>query len=351
MNMANLNIRNVSDELYHRVRAAAACGAPRIPKGALEKWVKRALLRAVESHEPGLGAPRLKFCAGCFLKNQSAVLEARSATAPPSTSEVATRIELPAPAPVQNVFADILSEDGDSMAEAGMLGAFDDVADVLQEIAAVTNPSREAAALVTDSPLMSAAELTDAIEVSPGLWVGDAGAFEHLRLTAPCLHCGHPEWNPTLRQPTCTGGETGHSFESGWAILSAAKEPWHRQMVGYETKSAPEGPERLVARRGKWMALNLIDVREIGPGGAHYVSDEAVQAGLDFIHERLEAGNRVLLHDGKGVSAAPAIAMLYMIGEAMLPLDAPWPAFKELYPVFDPKEGMRAYLQVKGLRG
>jgi hypothetical protein len=55
--VSNINTRNIPDDLYHRVRAAAAMGGSRIPKGALERFVIRALRRAVEDPQPGAGLP------------------------------------------------------------------------------------------------------------------------------------------------------------------------------------------------------------------------------------------------------------------------------------------------------
>lgn len=41
--MAQINARNIPDDLYHRVRLAAANGSSHMAKGALERFVIRAL--------------------------------------------------------------------------------------------------------------------------------------------------------------------------------------------------------------------------------------------------------------------------------------------------------------------
>jgi hypothetical protein len=133
---------------------------------------------------------------------------------------------------------------------------------------------------------------------------------------------------------------------AGYSKLSAAKEPWHREMVSYQTKSAPEGPERLFARRGNHLALNLIDVRALGPGDQFYVPTEVITAALGFIDERLAAGDSVLIHAGDGKSSAPGIAFAYMRKHGMLPAryeDARH-AFKEKYADFEPNAGMSSFL-------
>ena len=121
--------------------------------------------------------------------------------------------------------------------------------------------------------------------------------------------------------------------------------PWHRQMVGYKTKSAPEGPERLFARRGNHMALNLIDVRQLGPGGHAYAPAEVFRVAFEFISERMASGDHVLVHCNKGESRSPTIALLWMLQNDLLSPDAPLPMFEQLYRNFLPSEGMKAYIR------
>jgi hypothetical protein len=92
--MANINTRHIPDELYYRVRMAAAMGGNRIPKGALERFVIRALRRAVEDPQPGAGLPRLKLCAGCFARNQTAFAVPPSNNVPPTQYETAREIRV-----------------------------------------------------------------------------------------------------------------------------------------------------------------------------------------------------------------------------------------------------------------
>jgi hypothetical protein len=157
-------------------------------------------------------------------------------------------------------------------------------------------------------------------EVHPGLWVGSDADYELVQ-----------------------GLATEHL---GWSFLQAAKEPWHRTLVGYQTRSAPEGPERLAARRGNRMALNLIDVHELGPGGERYVPEAVIEAALVFLGERLAAGDQVLVHSGRGTSRAPAIALLYLQRQGILPeaYEAARALFLAKYPAFAPGAGLAAYL-------
>jgi hypothetical protein len=95
------------------------------------------------------------------------------------------------------------------------------------------------------------------------------------------------------------------------------------------------------------MALNLIDVRQLGPGGHHYVPDEVIEAGLKFISERMAAGDQVIVHCNQGKSRAPSLGLLWMLREGLISEDAPLPSFAQLYEKFLPSAGMKEYLRQK----
>jgi protein-tyrosine phosphatase len=177
------------------------------------------------------------------------------------------------------------------------------------------------------SDLRTILEVCMLCEVSPGLWVGSDTQMESVE----AIEQDAQTWDT----------------RTGMSVLSAARDPWHRNMLGYRTKSAPEGLERLVARRGNHMALNLIDVRQLGPGGHHYVPDEVIEAGLKFISERLATGDQVIVHCNQGKSRAPTLALLWMLREGLISEDAPLPSFEQLYKNYLPSAGMKEYLRQK----
>jgi len=48
--------------------------------------------------------------------------------------------------------------------------------------------------------------------------------------------------------------------ETGWCVVHACKDPYHRQALGYTGRAAPkEHPEYLIARRDNQLILNLVD--------------------------------------------------------------------------------------------
>jgi len=51
--------------------------------------------------------------------------------------------------------------------------------------------------------------------------------------------------------------------ETGWRVIHACKEPYHRQALGYRGQGAPRNdPEYLVAVRGERLMLNMVDVTD-----------------------------------------------------------------------------------------
>lgn len=131
--------------------------------------------------------------------------------------------------------------------------------------------------------------------------------------------------------------------QAGWCIVHACKEPYHRQALGYSGRAAPSShPEYLVARRGNRLILNFVDAPD-----PKYVPRELVDAALEFIHERLAEGSRVLVHCNRGESRAPTLALLYLARYTEELPSAIGPAFDEFrrrYPEYRPADGVHGYV-------
>lgn len=132
--------------------------------------------------------------------------------------------------------------------------------------------------------------------------------------------------------------------QKDWAVVHACKEPYHRQALGYTGRGAPKNhPEYLVAYRGQRLMLNIVDANNPA-----FFAPEMINAALNFIEEKLNAGMRVLIHCNLGLSRSPAIALLYMAARlSALPttsLEAAEQEFKQLYPNYAPQSGIRRYL-------
>lgn len=131
------------------------------------------------------------------------------------------------------------------------------------------------------------------------------------------------------------------SGKAGWAILHCAKEPYHREMVGYSARSLDRlDPEYLVALRTDRMALNMIDAPK-----PEFFAPKMVQAGLDFIRISLSDGKNVLVHCNQGGSRGPIMAMLYLAPAMPEDFEAAEEALRALYPNYTPGAGFRAFAQ------
>ncbi len=95
----------------------------------------------------------------------------------------------------------------------------------------------------------------------------------------------------------------------GYSRLSCCKDgpDSHRSMLGYTSLGAPKGKDYLVARRGDWMALNLIDSPD-----PNMIPDAVIEAGIKFIDEQIKKGKTVFVHCNAGHSRSPSIVMMYL---------------------------------------
>lgn len=333
LDSAELNIRGMDPGLVEQVKIAAV---RRGGRAALRSWVTEALARALRLEQEPAQRPRLFLCARCVDVNRKRAADFPGgqphAPIAPLEGESGVRTGIPgsaAPASIAKLLervrsnSEITNEPGanSNAATPGAAAPLPRAADV---------PS--AGNTENQQPTSSSLPSHRAVEVTARLWVGTDQDYEGLEAA--------------IRQ---------NDQPDAWSFLSAAKEPWHRRMVGYQTSSAPEGDERLFAiRRGipeftsSHMALNLIDVRELGPGGAHYIPEAVLTAGIDFLTQELAAGKNVLVHAGSGMSRAPLVAMAWMRRQGLLP--QPWgeaqEAFRVLYPRFTPGAGVRRYLEL-----
>jgi len=153
------------------------------------------------------------------------------------------------------------------------------------------------------------------IEIYPNLFVGHQGDYEHQV-----------------------------KGRDGWAVVHACKEPYHRQLLGYITRGAPKNhPEYLSAVRGNRLFLNLVDA-----DSPAYIPKEIIDRAIDFIHEKLQSGKKVLVHCNQGESRSPGIGFLYLLQHtSALPktsLDDALTKFRQIYPAFYPSRGISGFI-------
>jgi len=132
----------------------------------------------------------------------------------------------------------------------------------------------------------------------------------------------------------------------GFSILAACKDgspDCHRAVLGYTELGAPKNENYYFYRSNKkHMALNLIDVDDPA-----FIPAKAVDAGLKFLKERYDAGDKVLSHCIAGHTRGPGmmLAFLRTIGEMPDSFIAAEKKFRTLYPPYDPGIGFRSHLR------
>lgn len=137
---------------------------------------------------------------------------------------------------------------------------------------------------------------------------------------------------------------------TGWFVISAARDPWHREALGYTTRGAPKGDaEYLMARRERRLILNLFDADDPA-----FISEDIMGAAIEAIDSALDAGDKVLIHCNQGQSRAPGIALLWMrwgrepilrAAYSRLSVEDAIEAFGEVCPAFAPAGGITGYLR------
>lgn len=132
--------------------------------------------------------------------------------------------------------------------------------------------------------------------------------------------------------------------EPDWFFVQAAKEPWHRQALGYTGRSAPkEHKEYLIAERGNRLILNMVDT-----DSPDYFSIGTFKRATAFIDAALTSGKKVLVHCNQGESRGPSVALVYLESIGVLGNSNAKQAvqqFLEIYPAYRPKNGIATFLE------
>ena len=125
-----------------------------------------------------------------------------------------------------------------------------------------------------------------------------------------------------------------HKFAG--STLHCAKDPWYQQ--AYIPAILPN-VKRISYNE---MALNMVDANTI-----MYFPDQMINAGLDFITERLAEGDPILVHCNMGLSRSPSMVFIWMFEHGFLDdkFRYAMPQFKELYPSYCPGNGIYAYVK------
>ena len=136
---------------------------------------------------------------------------------------------------------------------------------------------------------------------------------------------------------------------SGWFVIHACKDPYHRQALGYTGRAAPKAhPEYLLAHRDGCLILNLVDVDNVS-----FISPVIIDAALEAIAANI-ACKKVLVHCNQGQSRSPSIALLYLLRHTTrfesLTQGNALSAFGAIYPPFMPARGMADFVRLNWQR-
>jgi hypothetical protein len=126
-----------------------------------------------------------------------------------------------------------------------------------------------------------------------------------------------------------------------WATLRCCKfgPGGHKEMLGYDTQAAPEGPNKYWTKRGRKMALNLLDLDD-----PNFVPEEAIQQGLDFIRDHVDS-QKVLIACNAGVSRGPTMGLMWLrtIGRMPYGFMQSERQYRNLYRDYDPSLGIEQF--------
>lgn len=143
-------------------------------------------------------------------------------------------------------------------------------------------------------------------------------------------------------------------FDDKWSYCLAAKS-FHKVIAradgavgeGYVGNLAPTNKEYLVAYRPerRILAVNLIDANDAG-----YIPEKVIRTCLTFINNELKRGRKVALVCNKGKSRSPSIALMYLCKyteyfKGCVESSEYFDRFREVYPHYDPNNGMLEFTE------
>ena len=137
------------------------------------------------------------------------------------------------------------------------------------------------------------------------------------------------------------------TYKFAGSVLHCARDPWFMTALSgkvnlWRSPGCSSGPTNVIRQSYNELALNMVDAAD-----PKYFSDEMVNAGLEFITERLAEGDAVLVHCNMGISRSPSMALLWMFEHGFLDPEFRYalPQFKRIYPDYCPGPGVFNYLK------
>lgn len=126
-----------------------------------------------------------------------------------------------------------------------------------------------------------------------------------------------------------------YGLSDDFNIVHAAKEPFHRSLIGFQGSKCPE--DKYFYEDDKRCSLCIIDFPKEFQWG--WFPEDMLKSTMEFIDKSLADGKNVLIHCNQGMSRAPSIAFMYLVSRGLMKEDTfenNLKYFIELYPEYRP---------------
>ncbi len=132
--------------------------------------------------------------------------------------------------------------------------------------------------------------------------------------------------------------------QSGWFVVQACKEPYHREAIGYTTKSLDKNhPEYLMAYRPNRIILNLVDAPK-----PEFFSISIFKTVIALIDKKLKENYKILIHCNLGQSRGPSIGFIYLASKGLFnnkTIDEAFKEYQNIYPNYFPGQGIKLFIK------
>lgn len=120
----------------------------------------------------------------------------------------------------------------------------------------------------------------------------------------------------------------------------------HQSVVNWSGKGCnKDNPYYLFKRTDDAIYLNMID-----GDNPEYISDDMINAALDFIKKALDKSDNVFIYCSLGESRSPSIALMYLLENGLIePKNAITDFKSRYYNNYSPKRGNLEYIQNRWL--
>lgn len=128
------------------------------------------------------------------------------------------------------------------------------------------------------------------------------------------------------------------------SFLLCAKNPFHKDIVGYDKNCPKDHPEYFYASRPEQhlMALNMIDAPD-----PKFFNDNMIDDALKFIYDFFTLGNDIIVVCNQGESRSPTMCLMYLMKYGYISKEKTWGEvayeYSKIAPEWNPGAGIGEY--------